>query len=237
MSSRRVNRRGNSRRDRRNPVVAQNREIISLQRITTDLEQNDSGTRLPSQRDVQPLKMPRQDTVMFTRSFTGSQITTPPAAGLAGFNQYNFRLSNFPDYVEFTSLFDAYRIVQVELTFIPIAGAATANVGGYYGEIYSVIDYDDSNTLGTISAAQEYNTLQVNVAGKMFTRVLNPRIAIASFSGAFTSYAQLNNAWIDAASPDVYHYGLKVAIAPSTGTSVPLYNVNIKAHIQCKNTR
>jgi len=43
-------------------------------------------------------------------------------------------------------------------------------------------------------------------------------MAVAAYSGAFTSYSNLVGGWIDSASPAVQHYGIKLATPIATGS-------------------
>lgn len=179
-----------------------------------------------------PIQKPNK-VFTFVRSYTTTQLTV---ATLIDTNfAYQFYLSLFPDYTEFTALFDQYRIGPVTVTFTPL-GAAEAVLNTV---IHTVIDYDDNTTLST-SALQEYSTHQMNGLGRMFQRTLQPRAANASYSGTFTSFSQMPpSTWIDAASPGVLYYGIKGQI-PATvvvGGPFSVYDVQFTAVIQCRNSR
>lgn len=52
-------------------------------------------------------------------------------------------------------------------------------------------------------------------------------MAVAVYSGAFTSFSNAPAGWIDAASPGVQMYGIKTAM--TTSTAIIGYTINIKA--------
>jgi hypothetical protein len=121
-------------------------------------------------------------------------------------------LNILPGYAEFTSLFDQYRIMMVEVTFyspyVTIQATATPKL-----MLHTVNDYDDYTAV-TPTAMQEYETYQQRDLsfGKPIHFSFKPRVALAAYSGAFTSYANQGNQWLDVASPAVQHYGLKYAL-------------------------
>lgn len=133
------------------------------------------------------------------------------------FPSYNFALSYLTSYSEFTALFDQYRIERIETTFFPTVteiGAASTWVNSY---LLTAIDYDDANTYSSVNDALQVATASITPITKQVTRTFVPRVALAAYSGTFTSYAQAPPMqWIDCASPGVQHYGLKTAI-PLTG--------------------
>jgi len=124
-------------------------------------------------------------------------------------------LSYLPSYTEFTALYDQYQIAQVDLRFVPTVMTASP-LDPLQGFIVLAVDYDDATTPANIDALYQYGSAAVFPANKEIRFSLRPRAALAAYSGAFTSYANFGNMWIDVASPSVQHYGLKVGMAAST---------------------
>ena len=60
---------------------------------------------------------------------------------------FNFSLSDLPNYTEFTSLYDMYKINAVKITFIPYQtvsnSVATINNADNTARFFSAIDYND----------------------------------------------------------------------------------------------
>ncbi len=104
--------------------------------------------------------------------------------------------------------------------------------------MWSVIDYDDDNPLATIADALQYGTCQINtMSSGYFKRVLQPRFAIAAYSGVFTSFAlSPQNTWVDVASPNVKYFGLKFIGAPTTAL-VQHVRLGFQVILQCRNNR
>jgi len=130
--------------------------------------------------------------------------------------------------VDFTSLFEQYRILQLSFRFNP-------TFQGNAGQLFTAIDYDDNSTpVGQAELIQK-ESCQVNQAAEYFERVLNPRASIAAYSGStFTASAIAPaNLWFDEASTSIPFYGLK-AYLPNTVTSGNIFNVTCEAVIQCR---
>lgn len=124
-------------------------------------------------------------------------------------NTYNFRLSQFTGYADWAGAFDLYRLRGIAIEFAPnITVGTTTNI---LPRLYTVIDYDDSASV-TRAQALQYDTCVVSPPGTGVVRTLTPRLAVAAYSGTFTSYANMKAQWIDVASPDVQHYGVKIVV-------------------------
>jgi hypothetical protein len=144
---------------------------------------------------------------------------------------WSFRLSDLPESSSFTTLFDTYRFVQVDISFVP------RDITSTLPPLVSVIDYDDANPLSSLSSADDYDTVMTTQTGQLHRRVLKPRAALAAYSGAFSSYAQTKDQWIDAASPSVLYYGVKTYFNANPGPTENVYTVKAHYVIQFKNTR
>jgi len=139
----------------------------------------------------------------------GTLLTT--STTLPTFGNYNFVLSSLSGVTAYTSLFDQYR---VELLEIWVTASSISGDVGLSSRIATVIDFDDSTNLVAFSDALEYETcVDVNSSDGHYRRFV-PHIAVAAYSGVFTSFANETAPWIDVASTGVQHYGLKIAAQP-----------------------
>jgi hypothetical protein len=141
-----------------------------------------------------------------------------------------FQLANFSQASEYTSLFDQYKIEQIEVWFEPQVSQSTAisNVG----ELFTCVDLDDANiptTVGQVESKQ--NSLLTGGMDGHYHK-WRPHNAVAMYNGAFTAYGNVLSQWIDAASPNVQHYGFKAA-ASNTSVSI-VYNVHYRAQVAFK---
>jgi hypothetical protein len=202
------------------------RELLMLQKQQTVKD-------APMVPDVNRIQIAPHRTYTFQRTVDIGQIT--PSTTVETDSTYVFALNQLPDYTEFTSLFDNYRILQVTVCFYPLFLDTTATTP--YPPIKTVIDYDD-NVSVTLAQANEYDSLQVNQTGNYFERTLTPRIAVAAYAaGVFSSFMQPKaQSWVDCASPGVNHYGLKYAM-PVSGAANPVWQVEAHYILQFRETR
>lgn len=177
-----------------------------------------------------PPSMPRSITHVFRR--TAAPVTLTNSTVTEFLYAFNFMLSYLPSYTEFTALYDQYQIAQVEVRFVPTAVTATA-LDQMQGFTALAVDYDDSVTPANIDTLLQYGSCAVFSPTKEIMFRLRPRAALAAYSGAFTSYANLGNMWIDVGSPSVQHYGLKVGMSASTPVHsyvvVPTYTLRFRS--------
>jgi hypothetical protein len=109
------------------------------------------------------------------------------------------------------AVFDQYRIDGIWLKCVP--GVNNAASSAYASsQWYSVLDYDDANSLGSIGALTQYANCITTSTVSAHYRHLTPHIAVAAYSGAFTSFKNEVADWIDSGSGAVQHYGFKAAV-------------------------
>lgn len=164
----------------------------------------------------------------------GSSSITGGVAGGSGFG-IDIALSNAANYADFVSVFDQYRIVAVEVQFIPYFSQVTVTAN-LQGRLLTAIDYDDVNAPASANAVRAYNTCVITEPWKSHVRTLVPHIADAAYSGTFTSFANATGQWIDSASPGVKHYGVKGWAEGSTTTTSSWY-VEVRLFVEFKNIR
>lgn len=169
----------------------------------------------------------KQKTYTFSINYNAGAITLG-TVNLA--QSYNFQLSALPLSSSFTNMFDRYRVLMWQLQFNPV-NMPTAM---YTAPIVTAIDYDDASTPS--AEIQQRDTALTVPIGQYFERTLQPRLAVAAYSGAFTSYANMpSNTWIDSGSPSVQFYGIKIFSYQTTATNTNIYNVSARVLLQFKN--
>lgn len=176
----------------------------------------------------------------FTRVVYSQQLVAvdPSSAVPYGFS---FSLNDLTNAADFTTLYDQYRILKVEVELMPtVTGANPVNYTVIGGNIHSAIDYD-SSTNPTVSELVQYSSYKGTKLDRTHKRVIYPRTATSVYAGvATTGYSQSKyGQWIDCNSPGVVHYGLRALIDPCPqivqGTMWISYRA--KYYIQCKNIR
>jgi hypothetical protein len=181
--------------------------------------------------DVKLIKLAKNKVYTFQRIIQGPSITLATAP-LDTFGALSYRFSDLSNYTELATLFDEYRIMQFQFIFTP------TSVNNSHGNLITVIDYTDAAAPSSINQLLEYQTAEIARAGETTDRVISPQVAIAAYSGAFTSYALQTSPWISCDYPSVFHYGLKYGIIGVNGQpSYVAYNVTIRATLQFRSTR
>jgi hypothetical protein len=152
--------------------------------------------------------------------------------------QYAPTLDTFPDYTEFTSLFDNYRIRMFKFMFIPRAlPISTTSVATAFGVIGTAFDPDGGPAVA-MTALEEYASFQMVPMGAEFERTIVPHAANPVYNGSvFTSFARVpNTAWIDCTSANVPYYSLNYSISVGS-ISVAVYDVFVTARIEFQVSR
>jgi len=197
---------------RRSNRVTQARSVKVLSDIREEVSNTQTSSE-PAVRDVFP-RFRNIGSSVYTVMQSAAVTTIAGSTSAETDGDYAVNLSTISNASAFIAIFDAWRIMQVTFRFIPFPSSPAAS--GTQAPIYTAIDYDDSATT-TIASLQQYDTLKVAPAGSFFQRCLIPRMALAAYAGAFTNFAQGSpGQWLDAASPGVLHYGLKVGIPLSS---------------------
>lgn len=161
-----------------------------------------------------------EQSIQLEMSFTLRDVILSSAtAGIYTFASYQVSVGAFSGATSLLSVFDQYRIDQVEVWL----ETPNVNGGGVLPMLFSAVDLDDSNTPTTIGNVQDKQGAIVAGGGAGHYHKWKPHVAVAVYSGAFTSFANEPAGWIDAASPNVQHYGLKFA----TLSSGPVVGFNL----------
>ena len=73
-----------------------------------------------------------------------------------------FTLSSLPSFTEFQALFDQFRIKRIKIMYLPPNSIAwTGSTSSQpIGEFYTVLDFDDATTPGSLNDLLQYQTLK-----------------------------------------------------------------------------
>jgi hypothetical protein len=147
------------------------------------------------------------------------------------------------DFSGLATVFDQYRIIGASCAFTPQANISTSQVGLGTSQInprlYTCLDYDDAAGV-TVNGITQYDSCVITPPNCGVVRTLLPRLAVASYSGAFSSYANLSGTtWIDVNSPNVQFYGVKYVVdAAATGqTLFQAYDVDVTLYMEFRAIR
>jgi hypothetical protein len=141
-----------------------------------------------------------------------------------------FSLNDFVMRTEYTGLFDQYKIELFEIWIEPLNSQSVTSAS--VGMVVSAVDFDDATTPSTISSVEsKQNSITSGGYDGHYHR-FHPHMAVAAYSGAFTSFSNEPAGWIDSASPSVQHYGIKYA-ATVTG-NVMTFALSLRARVAFK---
>jgi hypothetical protein len=163
-------------------------------------------------------------------------------SGLSGnTGAFGYTISQLDQASSFNNLFDQYRIDRIDVTFFPMfrANPLASTSATLVPLIYVAVDYDDANAPASVATLREYENCTVHDDSCSFTVSFHPHVAIAAYSGAFTSFANQQSPWIDNASSGVLHYGVKWAVTGVTASQSvgQAWNVSARYYFSMRNIR
>lgn len=181
---------------------------------------------------TQPLMRIRNGNFRVTQSF--ESVGNATSSVVANTYTANYVTgAAFDQFASFATVFDQYKIEMVEVTYIPqnAEGSAITNTGLFT----CVVDHDDALLLTSVAQAMDYPEQQTVRGSDIIRFTFQPNIALAAYSGSFSSYANVHSQWIDTNSASVQHYGWKTAWSP---TSVALvYNTIVRVNFAFRSVR
>lgn len=132
-----------------------------------------------------------------------------------------FRLADLDNVTQFTNLYDEYKIEAIEIslvsniTFIPTTGGGNQN--SHCCTVHTAIDYDDGAAPANKAALLSYETYKLHGAmtpGRVYTRKFVPAVRMGTYDStpAYGSGAVRQLQWLDTASPNVEHFGIKIGL-------------------------
>lgn len=204
--------------------------------------------RQPIRGRIKSMRIYKQPLDMKIHYFKRNYIIAPSTIkDTISHNSCNFQLALLPSYMEFTTLYDMYKINFVRMKFIFDKNESTTNAttaSNLIPNIGIVKDYDDSSSLASINDYLQYQSFRVQRFDKPVIIALKPRMAMAAYGGAaFTSYTSMGNQWIDCDSSTVQHYGVKWYTDATMGGSVSNtisignYTIYVTVYLSMKHSR
>lgn len=157
----------------------------------------------------------------FVKSYDEQVPVAISAGNLLFVAAKSFSLSDLPEYTYYTNIYDQYRLIGVKQKFIfgqtvalaPAEIEASQPNFANAGIFYFCVDYDDASSPTSVAQILNYQNSTYKHALGTYTTAFKPRVALAAYSGAFTSYANTSGKqWMDCNSPNVEYYGSKWAI-------------------------
>jgi hypothetical protein len=194
------------------------------------------GSSNVGQKYVQPLFPSRMifDNQVYNIIQTVQKGNITSSTTLSTFTALNFQLNDLDQAASLSAIFDQYKIKMIEVEFIPGQNSQTSATGTT-GLFATVVDYDDAAAVATMGALFDYTNCISDAGFNKQRRTFHPHAALAAYSGAFSSYANIESPWIDMNSLTVQHYGIKTGWTATP--SVSIITVVVRYWIQCRNIR
>lgn len=143
----------------------------------------------------------------FNTWFYANNNFTPASEGY-------FTLNALPDYTDFTTLYDTYKICAVKMKFIwshNSSDVANENKGVCY--LLTVNDVDDGTPAASVNEMLQYSSYKTSSLVKPVKRYVKPCKLIQMYETAVsTGYTPTRKGYLDCADNAVPHYGIKWAV-------------------------
>lgn len=174
----------------------------------------------------------------FKRTFTLTDVNSSSAGNQ--FFGYSFNLTQLPNFAEFTSLFDAYRINKILVKFVPNHNSSDVGVTAQnIPNFHSVLDYNDATAPASLNQMYEYANWKMTRGTAIHKRIFRPTTldSVDTGSGAVSSSNPQWKQWINTGNANVNHYGLKVGIEISQATYDISWRPYITVYLSCKSVK
>jgi len=181
--------------------------------------------RVIRKRRVKRIPRPLGRTTSVIRGAYFSTISS--TASLESYGAYSFKLSDLPNYTEFTSLFDQYKIARVTLYFVQRNFTQNISTSVSTPWFIYAIDKDDAVAPTAYSQLLEYPGSRITTMSRPHKVSFVPMIATDVYNGVSTAYSSASR-FVDCTYPGVPHYGFKYGFNFSTTAGVFSYDIFVK---------
>lgn len=181
--------------------------------------------------------------------FSGTSMTADSTGignSYQGGGAFQFQLSDLPNYTDYTTLFDSYKIDQVDMEISQVQNAASAgNPASQMCTIYYATDYDDATVPTqalTLIERQRCKKWTFRGDGTPLRISLQPRLLQPIYQdGVTNAYGTASqNTWVDQLNISAAYYGMKFWIenmymnSSSGQRGETHFKIRVKYHISCK---
>lgn len=203
-------------------------------------------TRKYNRRAALPRRNIKMNTMFCKRHVHLGTVGTTVAGGWQAF-PYVFSLNQLPAFSEFVSLFDAYKINAVKLTFTPFWDSNDMNQNGpvytINPRVYTVVDRNGFPAGSIASEALFHEQSKCRLITKPMEPfsifIKAPGLEIpGSTGGGFTGIGvNFSRKWIDTSVPAMNYNGAAIGITIPAGSPTAgfYYNVVATYYLQFKN--
>jgi len=185
-------------------------------------------------RDAAPIPINPNQTYNVVQEVSLGPIVSSSTAGTEVDGAFYFYLAQLDQVTTLQAMFDQYRFLQVTVFFLPrldMVGTTGTIFPTQIGHLTTALDYDDAASTA-FTALRQRQTCFTSGAIREHARTMTPHAALAAYSGAFTSFVNISRMWVDSASSNVQHYGVKYALTDCQFVSVGVYDVYARYVVQ-----
>jgi hypothetical protein len=146
---------------------------------------------------------------------------TTSSASLTEVNTSFTAVADMLQYGSYLLVFDQYCLHSVVYT---VANTSVSSGVNANPTVYTSIDFDNINNLGSVPAIQAYGTCNTAVlaSGQSVTRYFEPCTAGYVYTNLAGNYAVAQRTWIDSASTGISFYGVRTIIPATSSGAVIL---------------
>lgn len=179
----------------------------------------------------------------FKRSYykEGALASDPGSDQFGGFT---YSLNSLPNYTDFTTLFDQYRVDKIRVTFYPRQNVTNGTFPSpttdtvQSCQVFSVVDLDDGNAPTSLNDVLQYQNLKTTRGLQVHSRTFKPGVEIAQTNNGTLAGSMVKmSPWLDCTVASVWHNGLKVVLQNTGGFAPITYDMKVDMWISCKNVR
>lgn len=178
---------------------------------------------------------------MYTIEEIVSLTNIASSATAVTYGALTFQLSDLSTSSSLTTLFDKYRLKEVEIVFFPIDNQYNIDVTGSatIGNFYTAIDFDNNATPTSVAQVERYSTSVTTSGNKPQYRHFRPRtVRPVYISGVSTGYSEGRpDDWLDCAYPSIPYYALLYALSQTANAGTCTYGVRVRYVFQFAATR
>lgn len=171
--------------------------------------------------------------------YTATQISSS-AVGVV-YGALSFTADQLPKWSSFATIFDRYRIREVEVFFQPQTNQMVTSTGAavFVPRLSVCVDFDDATAPGTVAEVQAYGNAITVPGNRPVVRHFIPRAAGLAYKTAITSaYTELDpHIWKDVAYGDMPHYGLKWALTNTIAAGDMSYYLTVRMTVEFAGAR
>lgn len=151
---------------------------------------------------------------------------------------WSFRVQDLPDFTSYSAIWDEYRMDKITMIISPVTQASNPASAPGFAPLVVALDFDDAITPTSFSQVLQYGTAVLyGQLTQPVSRSFKPKYRGLAYNGTTGVNASNLGGFLDLASGDVEHYGVKAAIRQSTSTNVQNYYIVFKYTVTFRRTR